>query len=305
VAATLIPPVVDEPEKTPPAGTRKATRPPRRPLELDTAAVVAIGLLTLTLLVVGFGLFLFAGSGISAHRDQSLMYRQLKSELAQATVPVNGAIPVGTPIGLVEMPDIGLRQVFVEGSASAQTATGPGLRRDTVLPGQAGASVLVGRRATYGRAFAHLDQVKVGDIIKVTTGQGVFTYDVDLVRTSDAADVLIAQVASRLTLVTSDPAITPSRTLMVSAQLQGDALPATTRQATYAEDVPGQGSLAGHQVGLLLNAQLLLLLSVVVTRSVLRRTTARGVLWIGATPVALALLWSVFSDLAALLPNTL
>ena len=91
----------------------------------------------------------------------------------------------------------------------------------------------------------------------MTTGQGEFTYVVDLVRTSDSPDVQIEQVPARLTLVTSDPAITPTRSLQVSAQLDGDPLPATTRQATVADDLPGEGS-SGRQVSLLLWAQALL-----------------------------------------------
>jgi sortase A len=218
-------------------------------------------------------------------------------------VPVNGAIPTGTPIGIVEIPGLDLEQVFVEGSASEQTIHGPGLRHDTVLPGQVGASVLVGRRATFGAAFADLDQVQVGDKIKVTTGQGEFTYVVDLVRTSDSPDVQIEQVPSRLTLVTSDPAITPTRSLQVSAQLDGDPLGATTRQATVADDLPGEGS-SGRQISLLLWAQALLIVTGFTTWTALSRP-GRGGLWIGAVPVLLALLWQVFENLAVLLPNTL
>jgi sortase A len=251
-------------------------------------------------LVALFGLFLFVGSGLGAHRDQDVMYTELKEQLALATVPVNGAIPTGTPIGIVEVPRLGLEQVFVEGSASEQTIKGPGLRHDTVLPGQAGASVLVGRRATFGAAFADLDQVKVGDKITVTTGQGQFTYVVDLVRTSDAAAVQIEQVPSR---VTSDPAITPTRSLQVSAQLDGDPLPATTRQGTLADDLPGEGS-SGRQVSLLLWAQALLIATGFTTWTALSKPGRRG-LWIGAVPVLLALLWQVFENLAVLLPNTL
>jgi sortase A len=275
----------------------------RQPLRVNTAVVIAAGLMVVTGVVALFGLFLFLGAGIAQNHDQDVMYDELKDELGQATVPVNGAIPTGTPVGIVEIPRLHLEQVFVEGSSSAQTIKGPGLRHDTVLPGQAGASVLVGRRATFGAPFAHLDQLRTGDKIEVTTGQGQFTYVVDLVRTSDAPDVEIEQVPSRLTLVTSDPAITPTRSLQVSAQLQGDPLPATTRQATVAEDLPGEGS-SSRQVSLLLWAQALLLATVLTTRSALARP-GRGGLWIGAVPVLLALLWQVFENIAVLLPNTL
>jgi sortase A len=283
---------------------RKARAPrERQPFRLNTAVVIASGLMLVTGLVALFGLFLFVGSSLAANRDQDVMYTRLKEQLKLAIVPVNGAIPTGTPIGIVEIPGLDLEQVFVEGSASEQTIHGPGLRHDTVLPGQAGASVLVGRRATFGSAFADLDQVKVGDQIKVTTGQGQFTYVVDLVRTTDSPAVQIEQVPSRLTLVTSDPAITPTRSLQVSARLDGDPLPATTRQATVADDLPGEGS-SGRQVSLLLWAQALLIVTGFTTRTALSKP-GRGGLWIAAVPVLLALLWQVFENLAVLLPNTL
>lgn len=286
-------------------GAEREPRPPRerRPFQVTTGVVIASGLMLVTGLVALFGLFLFVGSGIAAGRDQDVMYDDLQEQLALATVPVNGAIPTGTPIGIVEIPRLRVEQVFVQGSASEQTLGGPGLRHDTVLPGQAGASVLVGRRATSGAPFRHLDQLRVGDRIEVTTGQGQFTYVVDLVRTSDSPDVQIEQVPARLTLVTSDPALTPTRSLQVSAKLDGDPLPATTRQGTVADDLPGEGS-SGRQISLLLWAQALLIVTAFTTWTALRKPN-RGGLWIGALPVCLALLWKVFENLAVLLPNTL
>jgi sortase A len=286
------------------SGERKARAPrERQPFRVNTAVVIASGLMVVTGLVALFGLFLFVGSSLAADHEQDVMYAELDEQLGLATVPVNGAIATGTPIGIVQIPSLGLEQVFVEGSASEQTIHGPGLRHDTVLPGQAGASVLVGRRATFGAAFADLGKVSLGDEIKVTTGQGQFTYVVDLVRTSDSPDVDIEQVPSRLTLVTSDPVVTPTRSLQVSARLDGDPLPATTRQATLADDLPGEGS-SGRQVSLLLWAQALLIVTGFTTWTALSKP-GRGGLWIGAVPVLLALLWQVFENLAVLLPNTL
>ncbi|MGY2701872.1 sortase [Nocardioides sp. HB32] len=284
-----------------PRRPRKA-RPPRKPFEVTGATVVAFGLITLTLLLAAFGLYLFVGSGLAANRSQDVLYQQLDETLAQATVPVAGVIPDGTPLGIVEIPRIGVEQVFVEGSASEQTIGGPGLEPDSVLPGQTGVSVLVGRRATFGAPFRNLDQLEPGDRILVTTGQGQFTYVVDLVRTTDAPATEIEQVPARLTLITSDPAITPSRSLTVTAQLDGTAQPASTGTAATADDAPGAGS-SGRGVALLLWAQLLLLVTALVTWGALR-FDVRAV-WIGAVPVLLAILWNVFENLAVLLPNTL
>ena len=277
-------------------------RAPRKPFEVTGATVVAFGLITLTGLLAAFGFYLFVGSGLAANRTQDVLYQQLDDTLAQATVPVAGVVPDGTPLGIVEIPRLGVEQVFVEGSASEQTIGGPGLKPDSVLPGQTGVSVLVGRRATFGAPFRHLDQLQPGDRILVTTGQGRFTYVVDLVRTSDAPATKIEQVPARLTLVTSDPAITPSRSLTVTARLDGDAQPASTGVPATADDAPGSGS-SGRGIALLLWAQLLLVVTVVVTWAALR-FNVRAV-WIGAVPVLLAILWNVFENLAVLLPNTL
>ncbi len=276
-------------------------RPPRtKPQGVTTATVIAIGLMGLTGLIALFGLYLFVGSGLAANRTQDVLYSQLEESLAQATVPVAGVIPVGTPLGIVEIPRLGTEQVFVEGSASEQTIGGPGLKPDSVLPGQKGVSVLVGRRAAFGAPWRDLDQLRLGDRIVVTTGQGEFTYVVDLVRTTDAA-AEIESVPARLTLVTSDPAYTPNRSLQVSAQLDGDPQPTSTGSTASPDDVPGAGS-SGRGIALLLWSQLLLLVVGLVTWAALR-FNVRAV-WIGAVPVLLAILWNVFENLAVLLPNT-
>ena len=287
------------PESTPAASPGPAR--PARPV--TTARVVAGGLFLVTGLVFAFAAYLVVGSSLVANRAQDVMYKNLRTDLALATVPVSGPIAPGTSLGVVTIPEIGLDQVFVEGSSSEQTRTGPGLKTDSVLPGQAGLSVLVGHRSTSGSAFAHLDRLRPGDRIDVTTGQGRFAYVVDLVRTSDAPGTKVRVVPSRLTLVTSDPAYAPDRTLMVTARLRGKALPATTGGTTApASDQPGHGSTS-HLVPLLLWSQLLLVTTLVVTWAALRMPR-RG-LWIGATPVLLAILWQVFENLAVLLPNTL
>ncbi|MBZ5734395.1 sortase [Nocardioides sp. TRM66260-LWL] len=285
--------------------------PGTRPEGPRTGTLLASALIGVLVLVLGFLAFLVGGSRLAADRYQALAYDDLVAALKRTEVPVNGAQPIGTPLGLLQIPQLGLTQVFVQGSSSEQTALAPGLRPDTSLPGQAGGSVLVGRRATFGAPFAHLDRLRPGDRFTVTTGQGRFTYVVDLVRTSDAAPTTVPVVASRLTLVTSDPALAPSRTLTVSARLQGEALPRTTGAAAGVAarptDAVGEGS-SDHLVSLVLWSQLLLLVALGLTWAWVRvpqAATLRRSLWIGGVPVLLALLWTVFGQLALLLPNTL
>jgi sortase A len=269
---------------------------------MTTARLVALSLGALGILLGGFTSYLVLGSSLQAERTQDVMYQRLRADLAAMTVPFAGAIAPGTPLGVIDIPSIDLDEVFVQGSSAEQTRSGPGLKPDTVLPGQAGVSVLVGHRATMGASFADLDDLAPGDTIEVTTGQGRFRYRVDLVRTSDAPPAQVEVVPSRLTLITSDPAFTPDRTLVVSARLEGDALPASTGATARPSDQPGEGS-SDSLVALLLWSQLLLVTTVGVTWVALR-FPVRG-LWIGAVPVLLAILWQVFENLALLLPNTL
>lgn len=287
-------------EARPPA--RKRPRAPRERQPFNTGTAIAVVLILVSALVVLFAGYLFFGSSLQQARTQDVLYDEIQTGLAQATVPVGGVIAPGTPVGVLEIPDLGLEQVIIEGSASEQTISGPGLQLDSVLPGQAGVSVLVGRRATFGAPFAQLDELQIGSRINVTTGQGQFVYVVDVVRTSDAPETQIQSVASRLSLVTSDPAITPSRSLVVSAQLDGEALPASTGVTAPINNQAGKGS-TGRGVALLLWSQLLLVVSGLVTWGAVRMPGRA--LWIGAVPVLVAILWNVFENLAVLLPNNL
>lgn len=274
-------------------------RPPRR------TPVLAWALMIPGVLVLSFVAFLVLGTHVSADRAQRLLDSDFREQLAQATAPVGGTIPIGAPVAVLEVEKLGLRQVVVNGSSSRETMTAPGLMASSSLPGQQGFSVVVGRRATFGAPFWRLRDLRPGDRITAVTGQGTFRYIVDLVRTSDARASSYKDVPSRLTLMTSDPALTPNRDVIVSAALVGQAQPRTTTPVTRASDQAGESSTASL-VWLLLWAQLLLLLSGLTTWAALRRGVgSRRAVWIGAVPVLVAVLWHVFENLALLLPNSL
>ncbi|NHA00350.1 hypothetical protein G5V59_10155 [Nocardioides sp. W3-2-3] len=55
-------------------------------------------------------------------------------------------------------PRLDVEQVVVEGTAPGDLFAGPGHLRSTVLPGQAGTSLVYGRAATYGGPFGRLDE---------------------------------------------------------------------------------------------------------------------------------------------------
>lgn len=273
-----------------------------RRLPVRTSSLVAWTISALGLVLLAFVGFVTLGSQVQSARAQDLLLKDFTTELADARAPVSGVIPVGSAIGVLEIPDLDLRQVLLQGSSSEQTVDGPGLKSDTAFPGQPGSSLVVGRRATFGAPFRHLDRLEVGDPITVTTGLGVARFRVDLVRHSDDPTSTIRASASRLTLVTSDPALTPTRQIVVSAALVGTPFPSSTTPVTRAGETPGAHVL-DRAIFVLLWTQALLLLVWGITRLGLR--FPKRAVWIGAAPVLLAVLWNLFEGVAVLLPNTL
>jgi sortase A len=281
---------------------------------LRTSSLVAWSVTVTGLLVLGFVAFVLLGSKVQANRAQDVLYGRIVDELGLATAPINGVIRAGTPIGVLEIPRLGLRQALIQGSSAEQTAKGPGLKSDTAFPGQAGNSFVVGRRASFGAPFRDLGRLQVDDEIKVVTGQGTSTFKVDLVRFSDSAKTELSNVASRLTLVTSDPAFTPTRQVVATAvlvshtsdlgetELTTTPYPTSTTPVGRLGEKPGEHTL-DNAIVVLLWTQALLAIVYLVTRLGLR--FGKRALWIGATPVLFAVVWNVFEGVAALLPNTL
>jgi sortase A len=162
--------------------------------------------------------------GISEARAQHLLYDRFRTELAAATAPVGPVTPVGDPVAYLDIPRLGLHQVVVEGTASGDLLAGPGHLRDTVLPGQVGTSVVLGRAATYGAPFRDVPSLGVGDRLAVTMAQGRRVFHVIGVRRAgDRLPRPPAAGVARLTLVTAEGSgrmgdIAPGRVVYVDAE---------------------------------------------------------------------------------------
>lgn len=197
---------------------------PRLDLLRTVLAVVfalAVGMLA-QLTVVG---------ALQQRSTQQRLYDGFRARLAEGTAPIGPAdddsevLAPGTAVAYLEIPDIDLRQIVVSGTASGTLFAGPGHRRDTVLPGQAGASVIMGRSAAYGGPFAALDELDEGDRIAVTTGQGELDYRVLGVRRErDPLPSPPRPSESRLVLTTADGSpYLPQGVLRVDATMEGTA----------------------------------------------------------------------------------
>ncbi len=132
------------------------------------------------------------------------------------------------PVALLSIPEIGLsNEVVFNGTTSGVLTKGPGHQRNTVLPGQVGQSIILGRQAAYGGPFAHLKDLKQGDKFTATTGQGIATYEVIGARRAGDRSPALEAGHGLLTLTTSDG--TP---YMASGVLRVDAALVSDVQST-------------------------------------------------------------------------
>ncbi|MEV0570136.1 sortase [Dactylosporangium sp. NPDC050588] len=278
--------------------------------------IAGTGLSILAVLLVGFTLHVTLLSQLGYGRVQQTAYADFRGALAEATAPVGQIgpdgrlLPLGTPVAVLRIPALGVQQVVFEGTTAGVMQSGPGHRRDTPLPGQAGTSVIMGRNAAYGAPFAGLFRLNSGDRVEVVTGQGEFTFVVLGVR--HAGDLTPAPVApgrSRVTLMTAAGTMFfPSDVVRVDADLDNgtETVPAPPRQLGYAHLSASEKVLAGDDsawMPLVLWGQLLLAAGLGVTWA--RRRWGGVQAWVVGVPV-LAVIGTATSDVAVrLLPNVL
>jgi sortase A len=301
-----------------PDGGTTETRVAAKPVELPAAVAVArsmlIGLCALALWLVAFGLIF---SRLQEHRTQHTLYADFREKLALQTARIgtdpNGRpIPTGEPVAVLNAPVAHISNlVVVEGTGAEQTRSGPGHERNTVLPGQAGASVLYGRSVTFGAPFAQIADLKPGDDIWAVTGQGRFQYQVeDVRRAGDPLPQPLRSGGSQLTLVTSESSGSwwragwaPTGAVYVDALL---VKPVTAPSApgalpAAAADEAPMDSDTSSMIVLVLWLQALLIAAVGVVWA--WRRWGAWQTWIVGTVVMVALLWGASSSAALLLPN--
>lgn len=242
--------------------------------------------------------------------DQSLDYASLRYQLANAIAPVGsrdyqGApLALGAPVALLSVPAIGLNEVVDEGTTPGVLERGPGHRRDTVMPGQAGTSVIMGRDAAYGGPFHYISQLQANDTVFVTTGQGTARYRVlDVRHAGDHDPVAPAAKDGRLTLITaSGTAYLPGDLVRVDSELISAAQPDPGGNDVRigADENPGAGD-PGAWPQIVLWLQLLVLASAGAFWA--RTHWGRAQAWLLGVPVLAFLGLSLADQVARLLPN--
>jgi len=292
-----VPPTSGAPAPAPAGEPVQAPEPAGRPM--TPVRAVSLGICLLGVFLLGFAFYLFALSGVQEARSQTTLYTRLQNELAAATAPTGSTTP-GSPVAILNIPSIGLNDaVVVEGTSPEDLTLGPGHLRNTPLPGQTGTSVIYGRRATFGAPFANLGSLRRGDIIRVTTGQGTSSYEV--VAFGSSSRTVEDPSASRLLLLTAASADVPTYYGYVDADLVSKAKSGPGILSAIFSD---ETALSGDGGALVLTALWAIALALVsggATVAVLRWSAPLA--YLCAAPVVLAILWNLYENLAALLPN--
>jgi len=274
------------------------------------AMVAAWATLTLSALALWALLFVYVFSGLQQQRTNSVLYSQFRQELTaeQTVAPIGGIITPGAPVALIEAPIDGLRSmVIVEGTSSGNLMDGPGHKRDTPLPGQPGTSEIYGRSVSYGAPFANIDQLRRGQKIKVTTGQGVFTYLVEGKRKPGDPKPYMLGVGgigkSRMSLITSaGSSIAPTDTLIVDTIIDGDPQPAPRGRPT---NIPGDETAMKGDTSQVVEVVLWLEALILVAGGIVwaRVRWGKKQAWVVGVPVLLATLWLTSNSVMLALPN--
>lgn len=273
-------------------------------------AVLTRILLLISVGALGFVAYVVLVGSVRHDRGQDLLYAQVRERLAAIEMPTGGVIEPGAPVGVLEIPGLGLNEVVVEGTAGTQLVDGPGHLRTSPLPGQPGVAVLMGRAATFGGPFRDIAALREGDEVVATTGQGRFTYRVDGVRRDgDPLPPPPAAGSGRMLLTSAEGtdlfglSLRPDRTVFVDATLIDRAASAGADQpmSLLPEELPLRRDESAL-VPLVLWLQALLVS--VVGFAWARVRWGRLETWFVGTPVVLAASWQVYSWAAVVvLPN--
>ncbi len=260
---------------------------------------VGVGLTLLGIFVLGFLGYLYGASGIQEARAQSTLYPTLAVELGNQVAPLGATTP-GSPVAIVNIPAIGIKNmIVVEGTSSEDLTLGPGHLRDTPLPGQTGVSEIFGRRATFGAPFGRLTKLRLSDKITVITGQGKAAYTV--VAGGDSGHLVEDPAPNRLLLVTACSAYVPTSYCYYDADLtSAPQQDPGGRPAITLAQTPLSGDDSGLVLAMVWGLALVIISAAGTVASV--RWSPR-LAYLVAAPLALAVLWNLYQSLAALLPN--
>jgi sortase A len=320
------------PDPAAPVGSRRRWRQPwphgRPRLSAHALATAGWSLAGFTVVLLAFAVYSLVVTGWVQHRDQTKLQASLGKVIALARVggehrsgffSRGGAVAPRPPApssaaALLSIPALHLSEAVLDGVSASHLAEGPAFYRGGAEPGGAGNVVIAGHRTLDGAPFYHLDRLKRGDPITITTTEGQFVYTVESVAVVPPAQrrVLESFGDRRLTLVTGDPVFRETHPLVVEALLTNSKdWPAAARPTS---STPSHDKLLPEVTGdqsawwwVLLGAALALVAAMAPGLFALRnpaRSDTRAS-WAVAAPFVLAGSFLAFHALTQVLPSTL
>lgn len=162
-------------------------------------------LLTAAAIMGAYIVWLLWGTGIVHGQQQDQLRGDLEGRIDAAAAAEPEAEPPprlpGQAYALIQIPDLDLDEVVVEGITTEALQKGPGHYPSTADPWDGdGRVAIAGHRTTYGAPFWDLDKLDPGDEIRLETERGIFDYVVSGSR-------IVAPRATEVTLPTSHPTL--------------------------------------------------------------------------------------------------
>ncbi len=248
-----------------------------------------------------------AGSVPTKH---SVPSRDVSNPEPPQVAPAIADPPIGSPVGTIAIPKIGLSMVVIEGTDEAQLAQGPGHYPGTPLPGEFGNAAIAGHRTTYLHPFYNLDALVPGDAIDLTTLQGIFVYDMTRAtdRRPDRCGRGRPHPDAALTLTTCNPRYSASQRLVLHARAGGelpDPPESVGRERDGRSPPGGTRRVGAHQDWLAASLWGVLVAALITAVWVAARRTRRGAraaVIVGGLVGWLVVVFFFFQSVAPLLP---
>ncbi|KUP26418.1 sortase [Paenibacillus sp. DMB5] len=159
-----------------------------------------------------------------AEVTQLLAEESVQEDEVQPSAEPAEEIAVGGKItGIIEIDRIDLKLPVLEGATKANMKHAAAHMKETAPLGEVGnAAIAAHRSRTAGRLFNRLDEVKIGDTIKIKTSAEEYQYEVYDISIVEPTDVSVLNGNGEdkiLTLITCDPLVNPTHRLIIHAKL--------------------------------------------------------------------------------------
>ena len=225
---------------------RRRGRVARRSARILGSVLVAAGILTLVWVVVVWR-WQDPFTAIYTHFEQARLsssYDRRAAEFHPRLTPAERASPRrsvaaeariyarslhrGDPVGRLRIGRLGLNMVIVQGTDHSTLKRGPGHYLGSALPGQGHLIYIAGHRTTYLAPFAYINDIRVGDYVRIDVPYGRFTYRVTRHYVVEATDLAVLRDhgSEVLRLQACHPRFFATHRYIVDAKLVSVAPPA-------------------------------------------------------------------------------